>query len=528
MAFDLSRSANSKKNVDFADARYQLSEKLKQEEVKNVRATFTLYDNKEYDKTAVQDITAAYQLSDKKLPMGEVVSKMLDYVIDLEDGVLDGEKDAIYAWKFSLALLELFDDKSKRQEGLESFDNSLKAEIIASKTFQERFPGKYTPRTNFFDPAVKATMLEDIITVFRDDTVPKIHDAAKRQSDTTADKHNNPVLDRIIDWAVKQYNCHVDSFFQIKEDPETGLFYSVNTVIVHLKNGYDLSIIGYVGTDYDDKFSISVLDANQIAIKKHGEQLSSDDIKKAFTDTADSDAVAPLIDLLGIEKHKNQILRKQYEILTNTRPMIPANVLALKAAESVVGQDYIWGCETFRETHEDLPRNFKLEDLKLPRYVEKTTKLDVDKLQEQFDGFAETLDIVDETGEQSLPNITLPEALFVDKKKNKQDETGMSFNLPNVTVGHKEEPEVIQKSDDYGLASTLLPGVLPAVKEEDEVEVAESVTEKATEAPKVEEEKVLFKPIEKEAEEKPANTETTPVVAQETTLVLDSLESMFA
>ena len=255
--------------------------------------------------------------------------------------------------------------------------------------------------------------------------------------------------------------------------------------------------------------------------------MSSEDIKKTFTDTAESAAVAPLIDLLGIEKHKNQILRKQYEILTNTRPMIPANVLALKAAESVVGQDYIWGCETFRETHEDLPRNFKLEDLKLPRYVEKTTKFDADKLQEQFSDLAETLDIVDETGEQVLPNITLPEALFVDKKKNKQSETGISFNLPNITVGHKEEPEVIKKADDYGLASTLLPGVLPFA-EEDDMEVSESVTEKATMAPKVEEEKVLFKPVEKEVETKLENTEKTPVVAQEPTLVLDNLESMFA
>ena len=57
-----------------------------------------LVDNKEYNKIAVQEISAAYALSDKHLPMGELLNKLVDLILDLEDGTLDTEKDAIYAW----------------------------------------------------------------------------------------------------------------------------------------------------------------------------------------------------------------------------------------------------------------------------------------------------------------------------------------------------------------------------------------------------------------------------------------------
>lgn len=365
---DLSTSVASKKHVDFNDARYQLSDKLKQSSSKNIRATFTLYDNKDVRKTAIQDISAAYALSDKKMPMGELLNKMIDLITDMEDGRLDSEANAIYTWKYSQAILSIFDDKIKRQETLSKFDNSLKAALIGSEIFCKRFPGKYTNRTNFFDKNIKASLLKDIVDTFKDVALPGIHEAAIAQSREIAEKHENPTLDKIVQWAVENYHCKVDSFFSIQEDPSSKLLFSTNTIIIHLNNGYDMSIIGYVGTDADDKFAISIFDANSISLDKHGEHMSEDEIQKAMAEASQKAAVNPLTHLLTEEKKKNEILKKQYDILFEIRPMIPAAALELQAAESVVGQDYIWGCRTYRESHEDLPADFKLEDVELPHY----------------------------------------------------------------------------------------------------------------------------------------------------------------
>ena len=127
---DLSTSVASKKHVDFNDARYQLADTLKPNTNKHMRSTFTLYDRKDVKKTSVTEISAAYMLSDKKFPMGEILNKLVDLIIDMEDGVLDSEKDAIYAWKYSMTLLEIYEDKKKRQEPMSTFDNGLKSMVI--------------------------------------------------------------------------------------------------------------------------------------------------------------------------------------------------------------------------------------------------------------------------------------------------------------------------------------------------------------------------------------------------------------
>ena len=363
---DLSTSATSKKHVDLNDARYQQSERLRQNSKKNVRSTFTLYDNKEVNKVAVQDISAAYELSDKKMPIGELINKMLDLTIDMEDGVLDAEKDAVYAWKYSVALLSMYEDKIKRQEDFSVFDNGLKNAIVNSQLFMERYPGKYTVRTNFFDPKIKSGLLEDITSTFKAEVLPKIHDAAINKSKIVAEQHQNPILDKIINWAIENYNCTVDSFFEVRNDEETKLFFSVNTIILHLKNGYDMSIIGHVGTDHDDKFAISIFNANDIGLDSHAERIEQKDIQSNLTQATQKDPVDPLTRLLKIERAKNEVLKKQYDILVNIRPMINSDVLKITAAESVVGHDYIWGCEQYRTTHADLPENFKLSDVVLP------------------------------------------------------------------------------------------------------------------------------------------------------------------
>ena len=363
---DLSTSAASKKHVDFSDARYQAADRLRQNMNKNIRATFTLYDSKESQKVAVQDISAAYILSDKRLPIGEIINKMIDLIVDMEDRVLDTEKDAIYAWKYSMALLEMYDDKSKRQGTLCSFDNSLKNSVIGSTTFMERFPGKYTNRTNFFDAKVKKSLMDDIVSTFRDIAVPQIHRIAIEQSKKIAEEHQNKILDRIVLWAVENYKCEVESFFEVKEEPGTQLFFSTNTIILHLRNGYDMSIIGYVGTEYDDKFAISISDARDIFISKHNEQSSQDEIKDSIAAASNYEPIDPLARLLKVEYEIRDTLEQQYEILKEIRPMVPADVLSLKVAESVVGKDYVWGCDQYRKTHEDLPLDFKFEDIELP------------------------------------------------------------------------------------------------------------------------------------------------------------------
>ena len=367
---DLSTSVASKKHVDFNDARYQLSEKLRQSGKQTARATFTLYDNKETNKIAVHDITAAYALSDKRLPIGELLNKIVDLILDMEDGILHTEKDVVYSWKYSVALLEMYEDKRKRQEKLSMFDNGLKNSIINSPIFINRYPGKYTNRTNFFDPKIKSALEEDIITTFKEISLPEIHKAAKEKSRELAEKHSNPIMDKIVQWAVDNYGCSVDSFYEVTEDAETGLCHSTNTVILHLKNGYDMSIIGYVGTDHDDQFAMSIFDAKSISIEKHGEKISQNELQDMLTEVAHNAPVDPIAKLLNFEREKNKVLKEQYEILTNIRPMVPANVLELKAAETVVGRDYIWGCKIFREDHEDLPTNFKLEDVELPQWIE--------------------------------------------------------------------------------------------------------------------------------------------------------------
>jgi hypothetical protein len=156
----------------------------------------------------------------------------------------------------------------------------------------------------------------------------------------------------------------------VKEDPETNLFFSTNTIILHLRNGYDMSIIGYVGTDHDDRFAISIFDAHNISIMQHGERITQSEIQKALSNASVNDPVDPLTKLLSLERKKNAVLKQQYNILVDIRPMIPEKVLEIKAAESVVWQDYIWGCKQFRITHDDLPRDFKLSDVVLPVFDE--------------------------------------------------------------------------------------------------------------------------------------------------------------
>ncbi|MBQ8624999.1 MAG: hypothetical protein IJ419_02370 [Agathobacter sp.] len=363
---DLSTSVTSKKHVDFNDARYQLAESLKPNTNKNIRSTFTLYDKKDVKKTSVTEISAAYMLSDKKLPMGEILNKLVDLIIDMEDGSLDSEQDAIYAWKYSMTLLEIYEDKKKRQEPMSTFDNGLKSMVINNDIFHRERPGKYTNRTNFFNDAIKRELADDIVDIFKNIALPKIHDIAIAQSLQIAERHQNPILDKIVGWAEDNYRCGVSSFYEVMTDEETKLYYSINTIILHLKNGYDMSIIGYVGTDRDDKFAISVFNAHDISLGVHSDRATSKEVQSTVTATTGEAPVNPLVRLVRYEEKRNQILKQQYDILNDIRPMIPADILNIKAAESVVGKDYIWGCRVYRETHDDLPLDFKLSDVVLP------------------------------------------------------------------------------------------------------------------------------------------------------------------
>lgn len=370
MELNLTTKVNNKKNVDVNDPRYQLSDKLKPSLAKNIRQTFTMYDNKGDSDVSSNELTTAYALSDKKIPVGELLTKMTDLIVDLSDGRLDSSDDAIKAWKYSRALLIIYADKKKRGETLTIFDNSLKNAVINCPTFIQKYPGKYTLQTNFYDKKVLNGLVDDIVETFEEDTVPKIHVAAMKQSRESAETHKNPTLDRIVQWAQQKYGCKHEAFYDINDDPETGLKYATNTVILHLKNGYDMSIIGYTGTEHDNQFSISVFDANSSQINFSAEKCSMEDLRRKLNEVNSMDKIAPISRMIQIEEAKNIVLREQYEILKNVRPMVPAEYLELEAAESIVGRDYIWGCQNYRMTHEDLPADFTLDQLNLPEFDE--------------------------------------------------------------------------------------------------------------------------------------------------------------
>lgn len=370
MELNLTNKVNTKKNVDVNDSRYQLSDKLKGSASKNIRQTFTMYDNKGDSDVSSNELTAAYALSDKKIPVGELLTKMTDLIVDLSDGRLDSSEDAVKAWKYSRALLIIYADKKKRGETLTVFDNSLKNAVINCPTFMQKYPGKYTLQTNFYDVKVLAGLVDDIVETFEEDTVPKIHVAAMKQSRESAEAHKNPTLDRIVQWAMQKYECKHEAFYDINDDPETGLKYATNTVILHLKNGYDMSIIGYTGTEHDNQFSISVFDANSSQINFSAEKCSMEDLRRKLNEVNSLDKIAPISRMIKVEEAKNVVLREQYEILKNIRPMVPAEYLELEAAESIVGRDYIWGCQNYRMTHEDLPADFSLDTINLPVFDE--------------------------------------------------------------------------------------------------------------------------------------------------------------
>ena len=95
MELNLTNKVNTKKNVDVNDSRYQLSDKLKGSASKNIRQTFTMYDNKGDSDVSSNELTAAYALSDKKIPVGELLTKMTDLIVDLSDGRLDSSEAAV-------------------------------------------------------------------------------------------------------------------------------------------------------------------------------------------------------------------------------------------------------------------------------------------------------------------------------------------------------------------------------------------------------------------------------------------------
>ena len=370
MELNLTNKVSAKKNIDVNDSRYQLSDKLRASSNKSVRQTFTMYDNKSDSDLSSNELAAAYALSDKKIPVGELLTKMTDLIVDLSDGRLDTDEDAVRAWKYARALSIIYADKKKRGETMTVFDNSLKNAVINCPTFMQKFPGKYTLQTNFFDPKTIQGLVDDIVETFEEDTVPKIHVAAMKQSRESAEAHKNPTLDKIVQWAMQKYKCKFESFYDINDDPETGLKYATNTVILHLKNGYDMSIIGYTGTEHDNQFSVSVFDANSSSINFSAEKCSMEELRRKLNEVNSMDKIAPISRMIKVEEAKNIILREQYEILKGIRPMVPAEYLELEAAESVVGRDYIWGCQNYRMTHEDLPADFTMNDIQLPVFDE--------------------------------------------------------------------------------------------------------------------------------------------------------------
>ena len=483
---DLSTSAASQKHVDLNDARYQLVDKLKNTDKKNIRPTFTLYDNKEIGHVTTKEISTAYALSDKKLPMGELLNKMADIIIDLEDGVLDNEKDAIYVWKYSMTILAMYEDKinNKRYSSLDSFDNGLKNLILISKEFANKFPGKYTSRTNFFDSKIKDQLILDVITIFRDVTVPKLHDLAIKQSQAIAEKHDNPTLNKIVKWAIDNYKCTVDSYYDVKMDKGSGLYYSLNTIVLHMKNGYDMSIVGFVGTDHDDKFAISTFNTNNAVIKDCEDKQDRDAVQSALDKVSELDAVNPVNKILNVERRRRDELKAQLNYLQSIRPMVKKDLLDLKVARDVVGDDYIWGCEHIRKTYGELPEGFKFEDLKLPKL---TSSENADFEKQFVSGISNINDANDEPKKEEKY-----QDIFSDSNKEAIDDT---------TVSELDEKSVLQDTSETETQQVI--SETPSVSDEPEKNIIEDNVSKNVDAAVPSEEAVedMFANSEQSVEE---------------------------
>lgn len=443
MELNLTNKVNAKKNVDVNDPRYQLSDKLRAANNKSIRQTFTMYDNKGDSDISSNELAAAYALSDKKIPIGELLTKMTDLIVDLSDGKLDSSDDAIKAWKYARALVVIYEDKKKRGEKMTIFDNSLKNAVINCPTFTQKYPRKYTLQTNFYDPKILAELVDNIVETFEEDTVPKIHVAAMKQSRESAEAHKNPTLDKVVQWATQKHDCKVESFYDINDDPETGLKYATNTVILHLKNGYDMSIIGYTGTEHDNQFSISVFDANSSQINFSTENCSMEDLRRKLNEVNALDKIAPVSRMIKIEEARNVVLREQYEILKNIRPMVPAEYLELEAAESIVGHDYIWGCQNYRMTHEDLPADFSLNQIQLPEFDESMIDSDEAAISDIMGALADAEQKNTTTSNTGFAKLNAGEAVdlddYVDDEAEKESHTFIkSTLLPGAELMTKE------------------------------------------------------------------------------------------
>ena len=508
---DLSTSASSKKHVDLNDARYQLVDRLKNNDKKNIRPTFTLYDNKEIGKVTTKEISAAYDLSDKKLPMGELMNKMVDMVVDLEDGVLHSEKDCIYAWKYSVAIMAMYEDKinNKRQSTLVSFDNGLKNLLLTSQEFASHYPGRYTSRTNFFDAKVKDQLILDIIEIFRHAAVPKLHELAIEKSKIIAERHDNPTLNKIIQWAVDNYKCTVDSYFDVKVDEDTKLYYSLNTVILHLKNGYDMSIVGFVGTDHDDKFAISVFNTNDANMEKHDDKLGRNDIQGVLDEIADLEAVNPMHKILKVEQKRKEELNAQLEYLRTIRPMIKSELLALPVAEKVVGRDYLWACERNRNAYGELPEGFTFDDLQIPEITASRHDMIEDEIVTGLSQLDESEDQVKKESASVVEEQVEKKPVIQEEKpvENKELEKPVEKSVEKPVENIKTEPVVENHVEPTVNTEDLFADSTPVEKpKQDSVD---SLFETAEQKPQVKQNQPAQAKKKKEKEEAPV-FETPP------------------
>lgn len=538
---DLSNRVSSKKHVDFNDARYQLSDKLRPASNYNVRQSFTLYDDKSANKVSVHDISAAYALSDKKIPVGELLNKMMDLIFDLQDGALDSQEDAVYAWKFAQILVRIFDDRIKHGESISAFDNSLKNSVINSVIFSTRYPNKYTLRTNFYDKVVLAGLLKDVTSTFKEDTIPKLHTAAITQSRETAETHHNETLDRLAQWTVAKYNCKAESFYEINEDADTGLMYATNVVILHMRNGYDVSLLGYVGTEHDNEFCFGLFNACDSTLTLSRQNIQQDDVKKLLVEAANKNPVNPITRAIRQEAAKESVIKKQIEILSEIRPMIKEDILKLRSAEEIVGKDYIWGCENYRLTHRDLPDNFQLSDVILPQFDPNSIKDEDEEVEEvkqetvKPEKPAQNVETPKVEQVQPKPTIVIPETKPEPAKVEETEEEEVEIEMSSFFAGatgekrkekteslfddllpkkeevvHKDINDPTKQKQGFNKSSILLPGLRFEAKKEEDPKLT-SLTANAKQVEKPQNKPSILLPSLQNKQEPTPQTVDTPV-----------------
>ena len=334
-----------KQTINLNDPRYEKSDRLSKNEGKDIRPSFTLYDGQDEKQVSVDEIRRVYQLSDKKLSLNELLGKIVDFIEAFGSQnapIVEYHNDPIYAWQYADTLAAIAKERLDISEPLLAFDNGFRYTVINNPDIQSQFPNKYTLKTDFSDKKVSQVLAQDLEQLFLTQILPSLHKKAIAFSKIQSDKKDNTVITGLSAWAQNTLGCKADLKSEILQDEETQIYYKKNSLLLYLKNGYMLSIVGYVGTTNDARFEAASFNPNNadknLLQTAEGEQM---DIKNFVDTSAKKENIPVIAYLLERQERDNRYLLQNVEYLQQIKPMIEADVLKMPAASSVVDSAYI-------------------------------------------------------------------------------------------------------------------------------------------------------------------------------------------